>query len=222
MSRLLTVILCGAVSYLLGAVPFGYLIARARGVDIRRQGSGNVGATNVFRCVGRLWGTLTLAGDTAKGFAAAFIVPALLGPSGDSFAGEPLKILCAGLAVAGHNWPVFLGFRGGKGVATSAGALLGIAPLAAVIGLLTWLAVAGLTRYVSAASMVAAAAAAVASWALYRDSGGLWTPLALSILAALVVWRHKANIRRLLAGTENRMRLGRRPASQPDGEASAS
>ena len=115
---------CALASYLLGSVPFGYLVARLKGMDIRRHGSGNIGATNVFRCVGKGWGLLTFACDTLKGFGAAFLIPRVAAPFLPPDGLQALGIGCACLAVAGHNWPAFLRFKGGKGVATSAGVLL--------------------------------------------------------------------------------------------------
>ena len=127
---------CGILAYLLGAIPFGLLIARARGVDIRAVGSGNIGATNVFRAVGKGWGILAFACDALKGFIPVSVFP-LLAKTLGAFDGDAvLPLVCACLAIAGHNWPVYLRFKGGKGVATSVGALIGLAPVAAGIGLL--------------------------------------------------------------------------------------
>ena len=198
----------GAASYLLGAVPNGYLIARAKGVDIRTVGSGNIGATNVFRSIGKGWGILTFAADAVKGFVPAFVFPLLaarLFGCGHPAAG----LLNAALAIAGHNWPVYLGFKGGKGVATSAGALLGLAPAAVGIGLAVWLAVFLLGRYVSLASVAAAAAVPAAGWILYLRQGWL-LPSALTALGAVIILRHRANIQRLAAGTEHRFQFGRK------------
>jgi glycerol-3-phosphate acyltransferase PlsY len=196
-------------AYLLGAVPFGFLIARARGVDIRTVGSRNTGATNVFRCVGKPWGIATFVLDLSKGVAGCRLVPWLLAqafgaPAAPGIA--PLHVFCGCLAVTGHNWPVFLGFKGGKGVATSAGLLLGLAPVGCGIALLAWLLAMAATRYVSLASIVAAIALGIAAWPLYR-SAGIWFPITLDGLAALAIGRHHANIRRLLAGTEPHVRF---------------
>lgn len=192
-------ILPGLAAYLVGAIPFGLLIARLRGVDIRQVGSGNIGATNVFRSIGKGWGILTFVCDALKGFLPAYAFPALaarLGPENISTAG--LAMVCAALTVVGHNWPVYLRFKGGKGVATSAGALLALAPGAVGAGLLAWLLVFLTTRYVSVASIAAAGAVAGAGWFLAD-----WpTALLLTLLGAAVIWRHQANIHRLRAGTE--------------------
>lgn len=198
-----------AISYLLGAVPFGFLIARARGVDIRTVGSGNIGATNVFRSVGKGWGILTFSCDLLKGFVAAFLIPRMVTPCGGPSMGTVLPVLCGVAAVAGHNWPIYLHFKGGKGVATSAGVVLGLAPAAVGVGLAAWIAVFLVTRYVSVASMLAAASAAVAAWLIEGGQGKL-IPAAMTVLAVLTVIRHKGNIQRLARGTESRFEFSRK------------
>jgi len=200
-----------AAAYLLGSVPFGFLVARARGIDIRQVGSGNIGATNVFRCVSKPLGVLTFLLDMAKGVAGARVIPWL---AAYWFGGEtgnmPFWVACGFLTVAGHNWPVFLGFRGGKGVATSAGLLLGLAPAGCGVALATWAVVFVTTRYVSVASITAAAALGVVAWLPFcRQESGWWFPLMLNVLAALAIGRHRGNIRRLLNGTESRFQFKR-------------
>lgn len=189
-----------ALGYFLGAIPFSYGIAHAHGVDLRRVGSGNVGATNVFRSVGRYWGILALALDILKGYVAAAWVPRWTGTEAVAW----LPLACGLAAVAGHTWPVFLRFHGGKGVATGAGMLVGAAPLAAVIAVFAWILAFAARRIVSLASMIAALVAAGASWFLYPESPRILPP-ALTVLAALVLWRHRANWARLRAGTEPRI-----------------
>ncbi len=201
----------GLAAYLLGAVPSGYWVGRARGVDIRTVGSRNIGATNVFRCVGKGWGIFTFLLDVTKGFAPAFFFPKILvavgaAPEGAWAALPALAYMI--LAILGHNWPVYLGFKGGKGVATSAGGLLGVAPAAVGVGVAVWILLFVVVRYVSVASIGAALAVAASGWWLYRDSGWL-LPAVLTALGLLAVWRHKGNIARLRAGTENRITLGR-------------
>lgn len=192
------------VAYLLGAVPFGLLLARLKGVDIRKVGSGNIGATNVLRSVGKPWGIATFALDALKGFVPAFVFPIVGSRLGSHFQSLELPaVLCGVAAILGHNFPVYLGFKGGKGVATSAGALLGLAPLAVAIGMAVWAVFFFTLRYVSLASIVAALSIVVSGWALYRG-GGLLLPVVLTVLGALVIARHHANIRRLLNGTESR------------------
>jgi glycerol-3-phosphate acyltransferase PlsY len=198
-------------SYVLGAVPFGLLIARLNGVDIRKVGSGNIGATNVMRSVGKPWGLATFALDALKGFVPAFVFPRFA-PQ----AHEALPIACAFAAILGHNFPVWLGFKGGKGVATSAGALVGLAPAAAGLGLAIWAAVFFAFRYVSLASLVAAVVIPVAGWWMYRAQGWI-LPAFLTVLAVLIIARHKANIRRLLNGTESRFTKKQEPRINADG-----
>jgi len=191
------------LAYLIGAIPNGFLIARARGIDIRKVGSGNIGATNVYRSVSKSLGLLTFALDAVKGALPAILFPKWAALCGGGALPDWMPLLFGGLAIAGHTWPVYLGFKGGKGVATSAGALIAIAPAATGLGVLCWfLALVG-TRYMSVASIVAAVAVPAAGWWLYRD-GGLVLPVALTVLGALIIWRHKGNIVRLANGTENR------------------
>ncbi|MCX7819746.1 MAG: glycerol-3-phosphate 1-O-acyltransferase PlsY [Kiritimatiellae bacterium] len=192
---------CVLAGYWLGSVPFAYLIGRAHGVDIRRVGSGNVGATNVGRTLGWGWGVLTFVLDTAKGWVAAVGSP-WVGERMAAAASPPwLGLLCGAAAVAGHIWPIWLRFRGGKGVATCAGVLLGVAPAAAVVGVATWAVVFAMRRIISLASLAAALAVPLAAWVVYARVD-VWRPWALTVLGALVVWRHRSNIRRLLEGTE--------------------
>jgi len=192
-----------ALAYFSGAIPFGLLIARARGVDIRKVGSGNIGATNVFRMVGKPWGIATFVCDALKGFIPAYLFPILIMKAGISNPLPSLGILCGFAAILGHNFPVFLYFKGGKGIATSAGVLLGVAPVAVAIGLITWVALFLGTRYVSVASIGAAAAVPVSAWVLYGSSDKVM-PILLTILGMLAIWRHRSNIKRLVKGTEHR------------------
>ncbi len=193
-----------ALAYLLGAVPFGLIVARARGVDIRAAGSRNIGATNVFRCVGKPWGILTFALDFLKGFAGAALVPALVTGFTHGEGGHDALGLAGGVAaVAGHTWPVFAGFKGGKGVATGAGMLVAIAPAAVGVAFCAWVAVFVASRYVSLASVAAAATLAALVW-LPRFCHHPPTSIALTILAAVVIVRHRSNIARLAEGTESR------------------
>jgi len=203
-------ILTGVAAYLLGSIPFGLLIAKSRGVDIRAVGSKNIGATNVFRCVGKGPGIAAFALDTGKGFVAAFFLPRLvalaLGMDVSTFSLQPSALFAGACAVVGHNWTCFAGFKGGKGVATSLGLLLGIVPFGALVALGVWVVVVVISRYVSLASMVAAAALGVSVWFLYPQT--VWLPAVVTLLALLVIAKHHANIRRLLNGTENRFSFG--------------
>lgn len=188
-------VVLGVVAYLFGAVPFGLLVAKSRGVDIRAHGSGNIGATNVFRVIGKGWGICTFVLDALKGFIPAFFFP-MIGKLGGDYG-----VLFGLLAILGHSFPVYLKFKGGKGVATSAGMLLGVAPLAVGIGFLCWIICMVASRIVSLSSILAAAAVGISVWFLDES---LVVSIALSVLAVLVIWLHRANIKRLLNGTENR------------------
>ena len=183
-------------AYLLGAIPFGLLLARLKGVNLQKVGSGNIGATNVYRCVGKRWGIAAFILDAVKGFVPAFVFPMLV-----SNAPAWLGLACGVAAVAGHNWPVWLKFKGGKGVSTSAGMLLGIAPAAVGIGFVVFAIAVLLTRFVSLGSILAAIAVPTAFIAMDRTGNHLLGG-ALVIMGLLTIFKHRANIRRLLAGTE--------------------
>ena len=225
MNELLPALVSAALAYLAGSIPFGYLIGLTRGVDIRTVGSGNIGATNVFRTLGRGLGILTFALDVAKGVAAVAVIPKGVFWACAGAGAPPLGALvaCAAAAMLGHAFPLFLGFRGGKGVATGLGIAIGLAPHSALLGLLVWIAVFGATRYVSVGSVCAAAAVAVAPWFLDRpaDGGPGWTAVcaAISALAALVVLKHRSNLARLARGTENRFCFTERQRAERDRKA---
>jgi len=212
----ISIVFC-VVSYLLGAIPIGFLIGRLRGVDVRQVGSGNTGATNVFRSVGKIYGILTFVGDVFKGFVPTFVFPTIAWHCADMPASVDivgLQLLYGAYAIAGHNWPVYLKFKGGKGVATSAGVLLGVAPAAAGVGLIAWAIVFRFSRYVSVASISVAVAVPVFAWVAYRADAYCLRPLVLSLLGVVVIWRHKSNIQRLRAGTENRFAPAKRRAAE--------
>jgi len=185
-----------AVSYLIGSIPFSFLVARAFGVeDVRRVGSGNVGATNVLRSAGRAAGVLAFLLDAGKGAAAA-------GLAGRLAPGEPALPAAAALfAVVGHMFPVWLRFEGGKGVATGLGAFAPIAPWAALAAVIAFLLVAAVTRFVSLGSV----AGAVALAAVASVRGPAPAAVAAAFTAALVLWRHRSNLRRILGGDERRV-----------------
>ena len=186
-------------AYLLGSIPNGLLIARLKGIDLQKVGSGNIGATNVFRCVGKGWGIAAFVLDAVKGFVPAFFFPRLL-----ETAPPWLGLACGIAAVAGHNWPVWLKFKGGKGVSTSAGMLLGIAPAAVGIGFAVFALTVALTRFVSLGSILAAVAVPAAYlWMNGADNRLLAG--ALVLMGLLVIIKHRANIGRLLKGTEPRI-----------------
>ena len=198
-------ILAGLLSYLLGSVPFGLLVARARGIDIRAVGSRNIGATNVFRCVGKPWGILTFALDFLKGLAGASLIPCVASRliAGEGTSASTLALVGGAAAVIGHTWPLFAGFRGGKGVATGFGMLVAIAPAAVGIAFGAWLAVMAVFRYVSLASVTAAAVLIALVW-FPRFCGHLPSAIVITAIAAVVIVRHRSNIVRLANGTEAR------------------
>jgi glycerol-3-phosphate acyltransferase PlsY len=188
--------------YLLGSMPWGYWLVRVvKGDDIRRHGSGNIGGTNVWRVYGWRLGLPVVVLDTLKGFVPAFL--------GALLVSDLVGVLAGGAAMLGHGRPLFLRFqRGGKMVATCGGAFLGVAPLVGGIGAVVWVTVFVLFRYASLASICAAVSIPVAA-ALLDES---WPVIVFAAVAAVaVVFLHRANIARLLAGTENRFRF-RRPA----------
>jgi glycerol-3-phosphate acyltransferase PlsY len=196
-------------AYLLGSIPTGFLFGRAHGIDIRKVGSGNIGATNVMRALGKKWGILVLVLDALKGFVPVFYAPRCV-PGLDP---TRVEILACLAVIAGHNWTCWLKFKGGKGIATSAGALLAFLPGPLLCGLGVWGLVFAIWRYVSLASIAAALTVPVAAWLLQRTQG---TVGFAAVLALVAVWKHRPNIRRLMAGTENR--VGSKPlpvASEP-------
>ncbi len=203
------------VSFLVGGIPFGFLIGRIfKGVDIRQHGSGNVGATNVLRVVGRAAGLSALALDILKGFAPTYFLPGLLGIAHPQLA----SVLCAAGAITGHIWTPYLGLRGGKGVATSCGAVLALSPPGFAIAVGAWIALVALTRYVSFASMTAAVV-----FLLYvvisgpERIPGYGPLLGFSIVfVALIFLRHRANIGRLLRGEESRFSLRKKKIEQDE------
>lgn len=188
-------IVLSAVAYLVGSIPFGLLIAKSKGKDIRKLGSGNIGATNVLRCLGKPAGITCFALDVLKGWIPAALFPNI-GNVDPSFG-----ILFGAAAILGHNFPIFLKFKGGKGVATSAGVLIGVAPLAVVLGLLTWVIVFKTSGYVSLGSIIAAAIVILTGWTAGYSPV---TATALTLLGGLTIYRHRSNIQRLRAGTENK------------------
>ncbi len=200
-------------AYLLGAIPFGFLIGRMKGIDIRLTGSGNIGATNVMRSVGKSWGILTLFLDALKGLLATVLIPMIVTTPPPFW----LPIACGCAAVLGHSFPLYLKFKGGKGVATSAGVLIGIAPLPFLVGIAVFLLLLATFRYVSLGSIGAALAVPIAQILLYGPST---ISTILAMLALVIIWRHKSNISRLLHGTENRLG-SRKAASKADAVAPA-
>ena len=195
------------MAYLLGSIPFGLILVRVvRGEDVRLTGSGNIGATNVARSGGVKLGIATLTLDALKGYLAVLIASVITHRSAGIELGltASLAALCA---ILGHVFPVWLKFRGGKGVATAVGAFIGLAPRAVLVVLAIFLVIVLISRYVSLGSVVASAVFPLLAFFLYRSES---SPAALAVTFAaslLIILKHKANIRRLLDGTENRLQF---------------
>jgi glycerol-3-phosphate acyltransferase PlsY len=189
------------LAYLIGGIPFGYLLVRLKtGQDVRAMGSGNIGATNVLRTTGRGWGVLTLVLDAAKGYLAVWLIERATG-------GAELFMGAAMVAVLlGHAFPVYLKFKGGKAMASYVGAALCLAPAAVGVCAAVFVLVVAAWRYISLGSIVSVALFPPVLWLLNRPDWPLVAATALG--SALVIWRHSANIRRLRAGTENVFHLG--------------
>ena len=190
-------------AYLLGSIPTGFLVAKSKGIDIRNVGSGNIGATNVIRAIGKPAGVFVLVIDGLKGYAACEWLAQIIlhWGAGQTAELELLKIIGAGCAVLGLNYTCWLRCKGGKGIATSAGVLAGLVPVALLIILGVWAVVFALTRYVSLASI---AASFSLPFATLLTGGSLTLILVTSAMAVLAIYKHRPNIQRLLAGTESR------------------
>ncbi|MES2996521.1 MAG: glycerol-3-phosphate 1-O-acyltransferase PlsY [Verrucomicrobiota bacterium] len=220
--------LCPLIAFLLGSIPFGLIISRFKGIDIRRHGSGNIGATNVLRVMGKRYGITCLILDALKGF-----LPTVLGLSLILFArmdnpftvealapwsarfpmltAQIFQVVTGLCAILGHNYSPWVGFKGGKGIATSAGVLIALMPAAVVILMIVWLVVFLISRYVSLASIITAGLIPFitlwGSWHHGKIQNGTWNkPLfTFSVLiAVLAIWKHRSNIQRLRNGTEHR------------------
>jgi acyl phosphate:glycerol-3-phosphate acyltransferase len=192
------VLLC---AYLIGGIPFGYIIVKLKtGRDVRGSGSGNIGATNVLRTTGRALGIVTLLLDIAKGFAAVWLAASLMHD-------DPLWTSAAAVTVMmGHAFPVFLGFKGGKAVASFIGAFLYLTPLALVAVMIVFFVVVAYSRYISLGSILAAGTFPFAVWLILHPPAPVL--IAALIAGAFIVWRHKSNIERLRAGKENVFSFG--------------
>lgn len=197
---MLELIIACVASYLIGSIPNGLILGKAIwGVDLRKHGSGNIGATNAWRTIGKPAGICIFALDMLKGFLGAGL--------GLFYAGAPeYGVLCGILAVVGHSWSLFLKFKGGKSVSTGLGVLIMLMPIIAVIVFLVWLAIVFVTRYVSLGSIVGAAMVPVLSYIF--DMPMVYT--AFGVLAAVfIIYRHKSNIERLLNGTESKIKAAK-------------
>ena len=197
-----SLVLSSVLAYLLGSIPFGLLLGFLAGKDVRRHGSMNIGATNVWRVCGKAWGLAAFILDFLKGLAAVLLAGALATGVVAPYPG----ILAAVMAVAGHNFPVWLGFKGGKGVAVSAGVVAGLAWLPFTISFLAFAATVAIFHYISLGSMVGSVALVAAILAFTPDPLGAGLPLLLLgvVLCILIFIRHRQNIARIRAGTENR------------------
>jgi len=191
------------LSYLLGSIPWGYLFARLKGIDIRQQGSGNIGAANVLRVMGKKWGYLVFLCDFLKGFLSVKLGSLI---ATYFLADLALASVIAAIAcVLGHDYPIWLGFKGGKGIATLAGAVLSLfSPLVFVSFGVVWITVFLIGRYTSLASISAAVALPIAAALIVAETERLLLVGFSVLMGALAVWRHRSNIVRLLNGTENR------------------
>lgn len=198
-------ILALALAFMAGSLPTGLLLGKMKGIDIRTIGSGNVGATNTFRALGPKWGVFCLVVDMLKG-----LLPTLAfaswRPEAAWLAPAVWKLIVGFSAVAGHSFSPWLGFKGGKGVATSLGALFGVQPLAVGVAMASGLAIIAATGYVALASIVGAAALPFLIMLMPQAPARPWPVIAMTVaLAAFVIWKHRPNIERLRAGTENRL-----------------
>jgi len=211
---ILCYILVPLVAYLLGSIPFGFLAARARGIDIRTVGSGNIGATNAMRVLGKPIGIAVLLLDAFKGWfacvAGAWLCTVLFSSGHAGLAAAPdamppierLRVIAGVFAVLGHNYTCWLKFKGGKGISTTAGVYLALAPWPLLIALVVFLLAVALTRYISVGSMAGAVALPVAVWVMTPHQ--VLLGVVSTALGALAIYKHKSNIQRLRAGTENR------------------
>jgi glycerol-3-phosphate acyltransferase PlsY len=189
--------LTAIVSYLIGSIPTGYLVAKARGVDIRSVGSGNIGATNAFRVLGKTAGITVLLVDAIKGYLACRFVA--FGPGAPS---EMHQMIAGLFAILGHNYTCWLRFKGGKGIATTAGVLLALAPIGFAVAIATFLIVLGLSRYVSLGSIIAAI---VLPFGVWLGGGSVRMISLMAFLGGMAIYKHRSNIKRLMAGTESRI-----------------
>ncbi len=192
------------LGFLLGSIPSGYLVGRAKGVDIRQHGSGNIGSTNVLRTLGKGPGYLVFACDALKGIASVLLAYRLFPGAGDLGA-----IAAAVGCILGHNYTPWLGFKGGKGMATSLGVLIALLPLVSALAFGFWVLVFLVTRYVSLASILASAALPVFAWLVLGVGTLFWFTLLIGVLAIV---RHRTNIQRLLNGTESRFKRAKEEA----------
>ena len=199
----LTYIIVAIAAYLLGSIPTGFLVAKAKGIDIRKTGSCNIGATNAMRVLGKPAGIFVLLADAAKGFGAVWLAALLLKQLNANADVETARIIAGIFAVLGHNYTCWLKFKGGKGIATTAGVYLALAPWAVLVGLVVFILAVLLTKYVSVGSIAAAVALPATVWIMTPQN--IFLGIVSTALGALAIYKHKSNIQRLMAGTENRL-----------------
>jgi glycerol-3-phosphate acyltransferase PlsY len=215
----LVYIIVALVAYLLGSIPTGFLVAKAKGIDIRAVGSGNIGATNAMRVLGKPAGIFVLLADALKGFAACFVGALICVWFDSHYTGlrptnvsattngqmmwDRFTIIAGIFAVLGHNYTCWLKFKGGKGIATSAGVYLALAPWAVLVALIVFILAVLLTRYVSVGSIASAIALPAAVWVMTPHATLLG--IVTTALGLLAIYKHRTNIKRLMAGTENRL-----------------
>lgn len=204
----MNVVLLYLGAYLLGAIPFGVIIARLKGVNLLEVGSKNIGATNVWRTLGPGPGAAAMILDIAKGMVPAIIAQQMLHNQVHAF-------FVGIAAVVGHSLSPFIGFKGGKGVATTGGAMLGSTPLVGLLAFILWVSIIIITRYVSLASIIGIAAVPVFSFLLH-DPAPIW--ITLIFIAAFVIYRHRANIERLRNGTEPKFRFGSKKKDEDESD----
>ena len=191
-------------AYLLGSIPFGYLVAKAKGIDIRSAGSGNIGATNAMRVLGKPAGIFVLLMDMFKGLAAVWLCAEILQRMNIATADVQTARVIAGISVVlGHNYTCWLRFKGGKGIATTGGAFLALAPWAVLVAIVVFVLLVLLTKYVSVGSIGTAIALPATIWLMTPNN--LFLCIVATLLGVMAIYKHKSNIQRLLAGTENRV-----------------
>lgn len=192
---MLGAILAIIASYLIGSIPFGLITGKLwADIDVREYGSGNIGTSNVLRTVGPAAAIIVFALDVAKGAVAVYL--------GSLVGGDFVRIMAGVAAIAGHNWPIYLKFKGGKGIATSLGAVISLTPVIALVLLGFWIVIVGLTRYISLGSV---AVAVLFPFFLIISRAPLTYILAGALISAFAIYRHRSNIQRLLAGTEHKI-----------------
>lgn len=206
---ILSYIVVAIAAYLLGSIPTGFLVAKARGIDIRAVGSGNIGAANTFRAIGRFAGIFVLLMDALKGFAAVELSYLILRLFGITDPGVTIhyRVVAGIFAVLGHNYTCWLGFKGGKGIATTAGVYLALVPWSVCFAFIAFLVGMFITRFTSVGSLLAAIVLVLVVCLTQHDLTLIIVTIALGVLAIL---KHRTNIQRLIAGTENRIEFGKR------------